>query len=273
MHNMKTRILIVLAMAFTVVGVAQKTELKAAEKALKNGSSAEAKAQLESIAGMIGSADERLQAQYYYVRGKVYADLAKKGDNSAFKEAADSYNMVLTTEEKSGKAKYSDETRQLMQAMTGDLVNSAVEDNQNQNYKDAAEKLYMSYKMSPKDTVYLYFAASSAVNGQNYETALNFYNELKDLGYDGSSMVYKATNVSTGEVESMEKFQRDLMVKSGDYKDPVDEKTPSKRPEIVKNIALIYTQLGQNEKAIAAYKDARADSPDDVNLILNEANL
>ena len=270
---MKTRILIVLAMAFSMVGVAQKNELKAAEKALKSGSSTEAKAQLESIAGMIESADARVQAQYYFVRGKVFADLARKGDNAAFKEAADSYNMVISTEEKSGKAKYTSETRQLMGAMTGDLVNSAVEDNQNKNYKDAANKLYMGYKMSPKDTIYLYFAASSAVNGQDYETALNFYNELKDLGYDGSVMQYKATNVATGEEEAMEKFQRDLMVKSGDYKNPVDEKTPSKRPEIVKNIALIYTQLGQNEKAIAAYADARAGSPNDVNLILNEANL
>ncbi len=270
---MKTRILIVLAMVFSMVGVAQKAELKAAEKALKSGSSTEAKAQLESIAGMIGGADARVQAQYYFIRGKVYADLARKGDNAAFKEAADSYNMVLSTEEKSGKARYSSETQQLMGAMTGDLVNSAVEDNQNKNYKDAAGKLYMGYKMSPKDTIYLYFAASSAVNATDYETALTYYNELKDLGYDGSSMVYKATNATTGEVETMEKFQRDLMVKSGDYKNPVDEKTPSKRAEIVKNIALIYSQLGQDDKAISAFADARADSPNDVNLILNEANL
>ena len=270
---MKTRILIVLAMAFSMVGVAQKSELKAAEKALKNGSSAEAKSQLESIAGMIDGADARVQAQYYFLRGKVFADLAKKGDNAAFKEAADSYNMVISTEEKSGKKKYTDETQQLLGAMTGDLVNSAVDDNQNKNYKDAADKLYMSYKMSPKDTVYLYYAASSAVNGANYETALKFYNELKELDYDGSTMVYKATNVATGEEEIMEKFQRDLMIKSGEYKDPVDEKTPSRRAEIVKNIALIYSQLGQDDKAIAAFSEARADNPEDVNLILNEANL
>ncbi|MBT8321488.1 MAG: tetratricopeptide repeat protein, partial [Eudoraea sp.] len=176
-------------------------------------------------------------------------------------------------EEKSGKAKYTTETRQLMGAMTSDLVNSAVEDNKNKRFKDAAEKLYMSYNMSPRDTVYLYFAASSAVNGVDYETALKYYNELKDLDYDGSVMEFKATNVATGEVEAMEKVQRDLMVKSGEYKDPVDERTPSRRGEIVKNVALIYTQLGQDDKAIAAFTEARADSPDDVNLILNEANL
>ena len=52
-----------------------------------------------------------------------------------------------------------------------------------------------------------------------------------------------------------------------------EEKRPSKKAEIVKNIALIYSQLGRNEEALAAYADARANNPDDVNLVLNEANL
>ena len=111
------------------------------------------------------------------------------------------------------------------------------------------------------------------MNGGNYEKALGYYNELKDIGYDGSSIVYKATNVETGEVEEMNKTQRDLMVKSGTYANPMDEKQPSKKAEIVRNIALIYTQIGKNEEALAAYKDARANNPDDVNLVLNEANL
>ncbi|MBT8311230.1 MAG: hypothetical protein HKP23_00135, partial [Flavobacteriaceae bacterium] len=106
---MKTKILIALTMAFSVVGFAQKNELKAAEKALKSGATTEAKAQLESIAGMIEGADARVQAQYHFIRGKVYADLANKGDNTAFKEAANSYNKVISTEEQSGKSKYSAE--------------------------------------------------------------------------------------------------------------------------------------------------------------------
>ena len=57
------------------------------------------------------------------------------------------------------------------------------------------------------------------------------------------------------------------------YKDPLDEKTPSKKAEIVKNTAMIYQQLGQNEKALEAYKVARESDPNDVNLLLNEANL
>lgn len=259
-------------MACSLVGFSQKAEIKTAEKALKDGDAMAAKTALESASGTISSADEKIQAEYHFLRGKTYADLAKKGDTAAFDEAVTSFQKVISIEE-SGKAKYTDESQQRMTAMTADLVNAAVDDNNNKRFKEAAEKLYMSYRLSPKDTSYLYYAASSAVNGGHFEQALTYYNELKELGYDGSGLVYKATNISTGEVEEMDKLQRDLMIKSGTYKDPLDEKTPSKKAEIVKNMALIYTQLGENEKALQAYTDARASNPEDVNLILNEANL
>jgi tetratricopeptide (TPR) repeat protein len=271
---MKTKLLILMAMTFSMVAFSQKNELKAAEKALKGGDAVSAKASLESISGMIGGADERTQAQYHFVRGNVYSDLAKKGEASAYDEAISSYKQVLSVEEKSGKPKYTAETNQMLAGITSDLINAAVEDNANKKFKEASEKLYMGYQLSPKDTIFLYYAASSAVNGRHYEEALAYYEELKDLGYDGSTIAYKATNVETGEVEEMtDKVQMDLMVKSKAYKDPVEEKTPSKNSEIVMNIALIYTQLGQDDKALQAYQDAKASNPNDVNLILNEANL
>lgn len=270
---MKTKILILAAMSFTMVGFAQKDEIKAAQKALKGGDAMAAKTALEGAAGMISGADAKVQSLYHFLRGQAYAELAKGGDNSAFSEAVTSFKEVVSIEEKSGKSKYTEETNQRIAAVTADLVNSAVEDNGNKNYKVAAEKLYMSYKISPKDTSYLYYAASSAVNGAHYEQALTYYNELQEVGYDGSATLYKATNTETGEIEEMDKVTRDLYVKSGTYSDPVDDKTPSKTAEIVKNTALIYGQLGQDDKALEAYAKARASNPDDVNLILQEANL
>ena len=258
-------------MCLALAGFSQKTELKAADKALKSGDAVSAQASLDGIQGMIGGADEKVQAQYFFLRGQTYADLANKGDNAAFIEAADSFEKVLSIE--GGKGKYSDETNQRLAALTADLVNSAVEDNGNKEFKTAAEKLYLGYSISPKDTIYLYYAASSAVNGGYYEEALGYYEELRDIDFDGSGVVYMATNSATGVVETMEKTQRDLMVKSGAYTDPVDEETPSKRAEIVKNMALIYSQLGEDDKALQAFTDARATDPDDVNLLLNEANL
>ncbi|MGB5647480.1 MAG: tetratricopeptide repeat protein [Muriicola sp.] len=271
---MRTKLLILMAMTFSMVAFSQKNELKDAEKALKNGDPASAKASLEAASGMISGADERLQAQYHFIRGDVYADLAKKGDVAAFDEAVKAYKEVVSIEEKSGKQKYSVESNQKLIGLTSDLINAAVEDKNNKKFKEGADKLYMAYNLSPRDTIYLYYAASSAVNGGHYEQALGYYEELNDLNYDGSTLSFKATNVETGEVEEMnDKVQMDLMVKSGTYKDPVQERSPSKNAEIVKNIALIYTQLGMDDKALQAYKNARANNPDDVNLLLNEANL
>ena len=56
-------------------------------------------------------------------------------------------------------------------------------------------------------------------------------------------------------------------------KDFREEQTESKFPEIVKNIALIFAQKGDNEKAFAAIKKAREENPNDINLILTEANI
>jgi len=270
---MKRKILIVAALSFTMAGVAQKDEIKAAEKALKGGDLATAKTALEAAEGTISAADEKLQAQYYFTKGTIYGGQAKGGESSAFEKALAAYKKVLDVEASSGKEKYTSQAKEAIAGLSNDVVSSAIEDYNNKKYKEAGEKLYMSYIMSPKDTANLYEAASSAVYGGHYEDALKYYNELQEVGYDGGGTVYKATNALSGEVEIMEKIQRDLMVKSGTYTDALDEKTPSKKSEIVKNIALIYTQLGQDDKALGAYKAARESNPDDVNLILNEANL
>lgn len=270
---MKTSVLIVLAMGISSLGLAQKDEVKEAEKALKNGDVAAAKMAVEAATATIGSADDKLQAQYYTVRGNVYYDLAKKGEASAYQPAIEAFNKVITVEEEAGRSKYTPVAKEQLTQMTEDLVNAAVKDNNEEKYSAAAEKLYMSYKLSPMDTIYLYYAASSAVNGQDYEKSLEYYNELKELGYDGSGVSYTAVNVETGETETMDKATRDLYVKAGTHKDPKEETLPSKKPEIVKNIALIYQQLGDSDKALEAYSAARVENPGDVNLVLGEANL
>ena len=271
---MKTTLIMLMAMMISVAGMAQKSELKAADKALKSGDAASAKTTLEGIADMIGGADAKVQGQYYYTLGRAYSDLAMAGSTADYANAITAFNKVLDMEA-AGKSKYSADIQTRMQSMAGELVNAAVEDGNNSNYKSGAEKLYMSYQMRPQDTTTLYYAASYAVTAKDYEVALDYYKQLKDLGYTGSTMTYKATNIETGKVESFgaDQFQRDLLIKGKTHNNPVDEKSDSKRSEIVKNIALIYNTLGQNDMAKQAYKDARAEDPNDVNIVLNEANL
>jgi tetratricopeptide (TPR) repeat protein len=66
---------------------------------------------------------------------------------------------------------------------------------------------------------------------------------------------------------------RDLSVKAKTHIKPEDRMTESKKSEIVKNIALIYVSKNDNDNALAAMKEARTESPDDINLLLSEANI
>ena len=75
---MKTKILILAAMSFSVIGFAQKNEIKAAEKALKGGDAAGAKSSLEAAAGVISAADEKVQAQYHFPTRKNLCRFGEK---------------------------------------------------------------------------------------------------------------------------------------------------------------------------------------------------
>ena len=77
---------------------------------------------------------------------------------------------------------------------------------------DAADKLIMAYEMD-KDQYkdYLYFAAGSAVNGKDYNSALEYYLMLKDMGYTGIIEEYFVTNNDTGVEEKVSKTEFDLL--------------------------------------------------------------
>ena len=96
---------------------------------------------------------------------------------------------------------------------------------------------------------------------------------LRSIKYDGITTRYLAKLSETGEETEFSKTEFELIKKTKDYSDFREEKTDSKFPEIIKNIALIYAKLGNNDKAMEAVKEARKSDPKDLNLILTEANL
>ena len=269
---------VLLASAFLISGVtfAQKDELKAAEKALKAGNPSEAKTVLEGAESLIANADASQKAQFYFLKGNAYLALADKkvdaGKNLV--NAAKSYNELLATENASKKVKYSKEASVSLEKVKNELVNSAIADNNEKKFKEGAEKLYQTYLLDKKDTVYLYYAASGAVTASDYDTALKYYDELKKLNYSGKSTLYAAKNKLTDEYQNYKTVaERDKMVKMGTHDSPKTENEPSKRGEIYKNIALIYNSKGDVDAAKKAVADARVANPDDTSLILTEADL
>lgn len=270
---MKKIVLFALSVGVTLAASAQKDELKEAAKSFKKGDAAQTLTILESVSATIGSAEDKYQADYYSMLADASLQLAQAGETDRYAAAIEAYEALIAVEEASGKAKYTDAALGSLTQIANDYVNMAVEDQKAANYSSAAQKLYQSYRLSPRDTIYLYYAAGSAVNGSDFDQALAYYIQLRDMNYDGSEKRFGAINVETSEMEYFDKATRDLYVKGGTHKDPKDETTPSKRSEVVKNIALIYQQQGRNEEALEAYDVAQAQNPSDIALMLNKANL
>lgn len=262
----------ILALSFGVVSLgafAQKAELKAAEKAIKKQNYSEAMASISAAEKLISNADDKYKCKFYFLKGSVNA--SKKN----YKAAADAFNTLIDFEKKIGKNKYSNEAAPILNKIIQDVSNKAIKIyNDGKDYKAASENFYLTYQLSPKDTSFAYNAAVAATQSKDYDTALKYYNELKQIGYTGIETQYLATNITTGKIENLgSKSQRDLMVKSKQYNNPTDKTTESKSATIVKNIALILKEQGKNEEAIAAMAEARKSNPKDLNLILNEAQL
>jgi tetratricopeptide (TPR) repeat protein len=274
---MKSRYVIIASALFlSVASIAQKNEIKAAEKAIKSGNAAEAITILDAADYLVVNAPDADKAQFYFVKGNAYLDLANKNveEGKNLSLAAKAYQDLLEIEKSSGKAKYSVQAATSITEIKGKLINSAIADTKASKDADGAKKLYEAYKLDKKDTINLYYAASTYVNAKEYDSALNLYEELKVLNYSGKATYFYAVN----KVNSQEDFfnnaaDRDRMVKMGTHEKPRDEKVLSKRGEIYKNIALIYVQEGKMDKAKKAVADARIANPDDTSLILTEANL
>ena len=259
--------IILIALCFNVQ--AQKKELRKIDKLVLESFWEEAKDELENSKSLILSSEDKYKAQYYFYDAKVSNELKD------FKNAINSLNSLNKLNPNSNlPSKLELDYSNLGLVISNSVVNSAIADNKNSNFIEAAEKLIMAYQMDVEKNIdYLYFAAGSAVNGKDYNLSLEYYVKLKNMGYTGIVDEYFVTNNETGVEEKVSKTEYDLLKTSKDYSNPRIGQTESRFPEIVKNIALIYVQQGKNDLAEAAIKEAREIQPDDVSLLLNEADL
>jgi tetratricopeptide (TPR) repeat protein len=264
------------ALLMSVATFAQKDQIKAAEKAFKKGDAQEAITILQGAESLISNATDSEKAQFFFVKGNAFLDLANKSieTDKNLSLAANAYQELLAVEKASGKSKYSTEAATSITSIKYKLINSAIADSKVDKHSGSAKKLYDAYLLDKKDTLNLYYAASTYINAKEYDVALKLYDELKKLNYSGKGTNYFAMNKITSEEDLFNTLQeRDRMVKMGTHEKPRTEVVPSKRGEIYKNTALILVQNGKTEEAKKAISDARIANPEDTSLILTEANL
>ena len=258
-----TKRIIFLCFALVSFSYGQKKELRSANKFIEKGEYASALDILDTTNDLIQASDDKTKARAMFLYGMIYTN------TEDFDKAVNSFEM----------AKNLGGTNPLLDAEISKLENaiitSAIGDQETEDFISSAKKLYGAYKINPENNqLYLFYAATSSVNADDYEQALIYYKILVDINYDGIETKYYITEVSSGnEIEIGSESEFNLLKKSKDYQDPREEDTESKYPEIVKNIALIYNTLGQKDKALDAIKSAREANPDDVGLIITTANI
>ena len=258
---MKRIFLLLLLIVFNF-SFSQKKELRKAQKLYNDGDFSGSEKIITEFQSLLENIDDKLRPKYNLLRGKI----AKH--NKQFNKA---FDLLMPLK---GVKSLEEDLERTLAILAADIVNSAIDDNSKGDFKSSAEKLYLAYEVDKEQNVdYLYFAASSAVNAEQFEKSLEYYNLLKEMNYTGVVTKYFVTEVDNGTEIEVTKSEYDLYKKSMSYKDFREEKTESKFPEIVKNIALIYAQMGDDDKAMKAVQEARISSPNDINLILTEANI
>lgn len=264
---MKTRILITGLAFASAISFGQKKEIKKAEKAIQSNEYSEALTYLNEAEPLLGSVDNIVKAQYYAAKGEAL--LGSGGsDYNKLKGAAEAFSKALEMDPKM-------ETQLVVpiQNLRAALINGAVKDQGAGEYKMATEKLYTSYTIT-KDPSDLYYAASNAVNGKDYDDALKYYQMVLDSGYTGETEEFVATNKETGDVEAFENENvRNIAVKSGQFIKPEKRVTESRKGEVLRNMTLIYIEQGNDEKATSLMKTARAENPEDVYLMRADADM
>ena len=261
-------LIIFLSLCFNIQ--AQKKELRKIDKLVTESFFKEANSELQNFKSLILSSEDKYKAQFYFYDAKVSNEIDE------YENAINSLNELNKLNPTSSlPSKIQIDYSNLSLIIANDIVNAAIKDNQEENYLEGAKKLIMAYEMDKEEYIdYLYFAAGSAVNGRDYDLSLEYYLKLKNMNYTGIVDEYYVTNVESGVEEKVaNQTEYELLKNSNDYTNPRIGQTQSRFPEIVKNIALIYLQQDKIDLAKEAIREAREVQPNDVTLLLNEADL
>lgn len=268
---MKKLITLICALVIGSMSFAQKNEIKAIEKALKNNDYAGAKSGVVAAEALLTNMDDKTKDKFYYLKAKVLNSggaVASNDVDAAMKAIEDLMSLKETT----GKSKYLEEAIAIKKQIFGTVASRAETFFKSQQYEAAAENYSKAYSMSKQDTLFLYAAATAYLNGQKFDKSLPLYEKLLEMNYEGSGVEYAAVNKETSEEETFPtKDMRDLAVKSKKYIAPKDKKLPSKKGDVLRYMSLIYSYQGNTEKALELISDAKKYNPNDMQLIIAEA--
>lgn len=266
MKTLNKQLLFVAILLIGVVTFAQKEEMKAATKAVNKSAFSEALATLNKLD--VTTLDDKTKAKYLFLKAKA---LNGSGKISA---AGNAINKLIAFEKKTGKSKYTNSVEPMLQKLVQKLRDKGIKEYGEKKFKLSKNTLAQIYELNQLDTTFLFYAAMSAYQDKDLDLSLIHYAKLVDVGYTGIETKYYATNISTNERYYFPNKERyDLLSKTKLYKDPNVEVLKSKKGEIIKNMAYIYLDKDDNEKAFEVINKAREEAPKDVGIILSAADI
>jgi tetratricopeptide (TPR) repeat protein len=229
----------------SVSAMAQKDELKALKKIygrdeIKGNDLIEYKSLVTKVEPLATEEGDKVYVSFYKAMipvleynaldktmapAQIQAAVSKFVNPKAIADLATGLNATLDYEVKSGKKIYTDDINETITSFKPEMLSYAITLGSNKMYKEAEEVLYSIYLLDKKDQDKLFYAASYAVNAQDYDKALEYYAQLKALKYTGEGEIFWATNKASQVEETFNsKVQREVYLKAGTHEKPRDEK-------------------------------------------------
>ena len=267
---MKKSVILAGALLVAIASFGQKKEIKKAQKAFIKGDVQAAQTLLSVAETKLGEADLETKIDFYIAKGEVILAQAGKSGYQQMKDAATAYKMAQKLDTKN---QYKGLIDTGLDNTRVALFNSAITESNAKNYSKAGEKFYLSYTVK-NDTIDLYYAAGSMINAKDYDASLDYYQQLLDLGYTGIKKKYTALRIEDNkQVTFASEADRNTELLSGKYTKPSEQMSESVKGDILKNVVLILSSKGENDKAIALMREAREENPTDITLVRAEAEM
>jgi len=257
-------LLLVLFLFISLTGSAQKDQIKQAQYEFKNGNSQGALTILEKSEYLIINAEYDDKSEFYKLKAEVFRSLADKNIETAanLTAAVGAYNELIREETLSGELKYIVKAKEAIKQIKNDFIISAKKDVRLNKFNEGAKKLYDLYQVDRNDTINLYLSTSYFMMAKDYDSALKNYKELQSLNYKGIDIEYFAINKKTNVEELFSSpTDRDASIKSGEFEKPRTARATSKKIEIYRNMAYIYSEKGDLNAAENLYKQMIVINP------------
>ena len=241
----------------------------------------------DALSAMTGlTAEDQLAADYFksvQPLVKALVEYKKNPQNiSALKQTVNATKVseivknldAINEKDTTSKKEYSAKVKETFTQYESIVHQLTMDSYKSNNLKDASLGFESLFIMNKTKSEYLYNAAVLAHQNQDFDRAVSLYKTLLDSGYTGETVNYFATNKATGSEELFDtKVAMQNAIAKKVYEKPREEKVPSKRGDIYKNVVNILIFQNKSEQAKGLMSEARKLNPKDTDLILAEANL